>query len=1140
MRVGKFQPKGGEDVNFRNAEELFETRSAVEIRDVEAQTRKEIEAKKEELRQLVGASYRDLIDSADSILQMKKSCELVTENIQKMEEGFQFLKRNVTTVPASFEEDRDRKTREKLYGVGSRVKYIVDTPEKIWGCLDEHLYLEGSERYLRAREVHTLLTETTEKNEKKELLSNFPLLRHQWPLVETFRTQISQRSRDRLQESGLKVEDYAVALAAVAVIEELSSSQVFSLFLDSRKLWLKGYLRAAVASRVKLGRERATESGEPIGIELGASEGIKDEHSIAFIFCKLVGMIQSSLWHTGELFLEVSNGKQLPLLFSTILTAPPSTQLFGGIPDPEGEVCLWKVHREKMENLMTLLPGKFIAESCLSWLNACAEEIYSEGKLLVDSIDSSKELAEIETYVRGDINKQTALSGSLDWLKGAFGQAVSLPWEFLSELLLQQPTNLWDIVFENMFVRRAKDVINKGFQEVQIRQIIQEHLQVLEQSFSAHLSSPTAELNNAIKSTFKSKSDRDFSEGFRSIFKDSKSLTRPRLLRGNIRSTWQFTSDDREWLGSSTSNQSSDVTTIKDNIDQSFRAILEDLVNFLQGPQSVSRKEELAPYLQQQCFSCMSTIVKDVEESLKLLAESLKQASNFFAGTSGENADAILKKKLDVYVTVEKALLLGRLSIFLGENSSSLPLILGPSKLWDIKDKATISRSSSSVMNRLSWLEGKQSPLEVRGRWWGKRWNDWASGEKPDQGTSMLRDLQERLRNQSIIAHTMWISWSMEELSKSLWKELLKDECLSTTVSLKGWEETILKQEEEGGIEVEVKMSLPAMTSPYVVAFLFSGCQEIYRVGGHAVDKVVLQLFAWKLLDKVLKGYEDLLSSSSLLEGRISEKGLLQLLFDVRFLVDVMSGGQGSVLDNSKLIDDNKFALSILTIKWDQQEIQGKVLTQGQEHRITNLLSNMSSRLDPIDWATYEPHLWENERRSYQRSAVLFGFFTQLNRMYIDTAPRFVSNADTNTLSMSATVPRFTYLPISAPNLSISGPLSSVSRTNNLREGSPWNAYVINEDSSKYKFEEASSPSSAIGARPLLKSLMGQVGSRFGEGTFRLGSMISDGQVGKLKDKSAAAISTFGEMLPAQAAGLLSSLTASATKLENYDTWRVP
>jgi hypothetical protein len=60
----------------------------------------------------------------------------------------------------------------------------------------------------------------------------------------------------------------------------------------------------------------------------------------------------------------------------------------------------------------------------------------------------------------------------------------------------------------------------------------------------------------------------------------------------------------------------------------------------------------------------------------------------------------------------------------------------------------------------------------------------------------------------------------------------------------------------------------------------------------------------------------------------------------------------------------------------------------------------------------YEPHLWENESRHYQRSAVMFGFLVQLNRLYTDTTPRPLNNADINIMNMTDAIPRFTYLPI--------------------------------------------------------------------------------------------------------------------------------
>lgn len=68
---------------------------------------------------------------------------------------------------------------------------------------------------------------------------------------------------------------------------------------------------------------------------------------------------------------------------------------------------------------------------------------------------------------------------------------------------------------------------------------------------------------------------------------------------------------------------------------------------------------------------------------------------------------------------------------------------------------------------------------------------------------------------------------------------------------VKGWEQTVIKSRGEDGEEVEARISLPAMPSPYVVAFLFAGCREIHGVGGHVLDRAILELFAWQLLEKV-------------------------------------------------------------------------------------------------------------------------------------------------------------------------------------------------------------------------------------------------------------------------------------------------
>lgn len=60
-----------------------------------------------------------------------------------------------------------------------------------------------------------------------------------------------------------------------------------------------------------------------------------------------------------------------------------------------------------------------------------------------------------------------------------------------------------------------------------------------------------------------------------------------------------------------------------------------------------------------------------------------------------------------------------------------------------------------------------------------------------------------------------------------------------------------VKQEQSSERESEIKVALPSMPSLYITSFLFKSCQEINQVGGHVLDKNILQQFALRLLEKV-------------------------------------------------------------------------------------------------------------------------------------------------------------------------------------------------------------------------------------------------------------------------------------------------
>lgn len=379
-----------------------------------------------------------------------------------------------------------------------------------------------------------------------------------------------------------------------------------------------------------------------------------------------------------------------------------------------------------------------------------------------------------------------------------------------------------------------------------------------------------------------------------------------------------------------------------------------------------------------------------------------------------------------------------------------------------------------------------------------------------DSANPKLDELNKTLRGLCIKAHSLWITWVSDELSAILSKNLEKDDGLSATTTLKGWEEMVIKQEQSSDGPLEMKIALPSLPSLYIIAFLFQACQEIHKVGGHVLDKSILQNFAWMLMEKVMVIYGNFISTIEARSPQVSEKGVLQILLDLRFTIDILSGGEKlSSSGTDSNVREEPIKNLLLKPPYRRKHVQNQPYSASGE-QMMRLINTLSQKLDPIDWATYEPYLWENEKQSYQRYAVLFGFLVQLNRMYTDAVQKLPTNTESNILRCS-TVPRFKYLPISAPALSrvVSTTLSTPS--DDISSRSSWKAYSNGEFSPKFDLDDNSSFGVAT---PLLKSFMTQVGSKFGESTMKLGS-------------------TFGDMLPVQAAGLLSSFTAGASRSDS-------
>ncbi|KAL2250810.1 conserved oligomeric Golgi complex subunit 1 [Sesamum indicum] len=1039
----------------QDAEALFRVKPISEIRNVEATTRKQIQDKSEELRQLVGDRYRDLIDSADSIVLMKSSCESISANISYIHDAI--------VHSLSSPDDPPRSPRisfnpvgARIYGIACRVKYLVDTPENIWGCLDESMFLESSARYIRAKHVHSNLLNC---KDNKNVLSNFPLLQHQWQIVEGFKVQISQRSHERLldQTSNLGISAYADALAAIAITDELEPEQVLTLFIDSRKAIMSQKLSAC-------SRDANANSSEVISV-----------------FCDVLKIIQITICQVGELFLQVLN--DMPLFYKTILDTPPASQLFGGIPNPDDEVKLWNLFKDKLESDMVLLDRDFISKTCSDWLRKCGKEIMSKisGKYLIDVVGSGYELSLAEKLIRETMDSKQVLEGSLEWLKSVFGSEIELPWKRTRELVLGEDSDIWDDIFEDAFVQRMKGIIDLQFDEL----------------------SGAVDVLQSVRSIAKPPGDQTDPEDYFNTFQTGGGVWFMKPNGKNpvsVPGSKSHQPQENDLHSCLSTYFGPEVSRIKDVVDNCCRKVLEDLLSFLESPNAPRRLRDLAPYVQNKCYGSLSIILKQLKSELDHLYGELD--NKIKDDSPSVSPPAIL---------VERSLFIGRLLFAFQKHARHIPVILGSPRSWVSEVMTAVNAQSPAGLKHTRVANDSQiidSP--------GKRLINSSRKQTSlvtaalfgvdDKLSPQLEQLRQTTQDLCVRAYSLWISWVSDELSNIFSRNLKQDDALSSTAPIRGWEETVVKQQEQSSEDQsEMKISLPSMPSLYVASFLFYACEEIHRIGGHVLDKSILQNFATRLFDKVVGIYENFLSAEEVGGFHVSEKGILQVLFDLKFASDILSGGNFQASDELSEISKLKAPLRRKQKPQQPQSVMGE--------RIKQLVNRLSQRLDPIDWLTYEPYLWENERQAFLRHAVLFGFFVQLNRIHMDTVQKLPTNSESNIMRCS-TVPRFKYLPISAPALSVRNAARTAVSTSmdDVYSRNSWKNYTNEEISRNIDVDEDSS----LGvAAPFLKSFM-QVGSRFGESTLRLGSMLTDGQVGR-----------FGDILPANAAGLLSSFTAA-------------
>ncbi|XP_044038644.1 conserved oligomeric Golgi complex subunit 1 isoform X2 [Siniperca chuatsi] len=412
---------------------LFERYNTEEIRRIERKVRGEIEQKKEELRQMVGERYRDLIDAADTIGEMRQCSQSVVQAIQDMHQYCHRLKQGRAggSWPSRGQESQ-RQWQESFYTMASQIKLLLEIPERIWSAMEASQYLQATQLYLLCCHLHSLLQlEAATGGHYSPVLARFPILVRQVATTGHFRSTILLDSRSLLLGRAVSDQAIAEALVSTMLLEDSSPRQALADFLLARKASIHQLLN------------------QP---QHGA--GIKAQ------VCSLVELLVTTLFQAYAVFYLPPEGGPRPgegalscgMLFSILENVTSTTPAAKGrrVLQEETSTGSWFKYlppsitefQPALRTLAQPIQREQLRDTLQQWIDTCKEDIgRGVGSLLV-YVKTLKGLAAIRDSVWDLLSTDS----------------ISQHWGTVCQRLLERPLAVWNDFLQQLFLQRLQAI----------------------------------------------------------------------------------------------------------------------------------------------------------------------------------------------------------------------------------------------------------------------------------------------------------------------------------------------------------------------------------------------------------------------------------------------------------------------------------------------------------------------------------------------------------------------------------------------------------------------------------------------------------------------------------------------------------
>ncbi|XP_038839290.1 conserved oligomeric Golgi complex subunit 1-like isoform X1 [Salvelinus namaycush] len=827
--------------DIRDPTVLFERYNTEEIRGIERKVRGEIEHKKEELRQMVGERYRDLIDAADTIGEMRQCSESVVTSIQDMHRYCHKLKQGKSVPQSNSKEEVQRQSQEKFYTMASQIKLLLEIPERIWSSMEASQYLQATQLYLLCCHLHRQLHLEAGGPQYSPVLARFPILVRQVAAAGHFRSTILLDSKSVLRGRAVSDQAIAEALVSTMLLEDSSPRQALADFLLARKASIQQLLnqpqhgagiKAQVCSLVEL---LVTTLYQAYAVFYVAPEGsprLGDGGlSSGLLFTTLENVTSTTPTGKGRRVLqeEVSTGSWFKYLPSSIAEFQPALRT---LAQP--------IKREQLRDTLQ------------QWINTCKEDICNGVSSLLVYVNSLKGLASIRDAVWDLLSTDS----------------ISQHWSFICQRLLERPLALWEDFLQQLFLQRLQAITQDGTETISssCRQLLSSALRDLEgqptppgpgtpgPSSSPPLPSRGALYEADVASFLWSEAQGD-------LLSDAAWV-----------SVSQRGPQHRSGLAMKTQALTPCVQIFCSSLDAALRDRLDDLQHYLPSDNTDPQ-------------------VPSVSFTIGLGSGSSSGSgtvSSFDRFTDAVAVEETLRERC--LACVRDIITCVRSKLGAASPVGSSP---SPARLSSVLFMARLCQSLSKLCPNLrQCILGKQggaaadpvtkgTPRQSR-----KLGKAAAKATEVSPAQAKWACLKEELLVVSMEAYRIWSSALSKALVGRFATSLHAESAGAILANATNWEELEIQEEAESGSSVTSKIRLPVQPSWFVQSLLFHLCLEVNGVGGHAVPRPTLQELLQGCMDLVLHQYQSLIHRAQDKDCPfpMTQNRSLQLLFDLRYL----------------------------------------------------------------------------------------------------------------------------------------------------------------------------------------------------------------------------------------------------------------